>query len=120
MHIKNILYLPSFNLYTRPILIYNNDYFFIELPHLFLTSVSKPIENKTLEKISNCINDVYLIPKDERPFNLENNKEYFSKDFIKTFNSSFKKKKKFTFPSIKKKVIIFLILGNASVNFMQI
>lgn len=85
------------NLYTRPILIYHNDYFFIELPHLFLTSVSKPIQGKTLEKISNCINDVYLIPKDESPFNLENNKEYFSKDFIKTFHSSFKKKKSYHF-----------------------
>ena len=85
------------NLYTRPILIYHNDYFFIELPHLFLTSVSKPIQGKTLEKISNCINDVYLIPKDESPFNLENNKEYFSKDFINTFHSSFKKKKCYHF-----------------------
>ena len=85
------------NLYTRPILIYNNDYFFIELPHLFFTSISKPIEDKTLDKISNCINDVYLIPKDETPFNLENNKEYFSNNFIKTFSSSFKKEKSYHF-----------------------
>ena len=35
---------------------YNNDYFFVELPHLFLTSTSRPIEDKTLKSISNCIN----------------------------------------------------------------
>ena len=60
-------------------------------------SISKPIEDKTLEKISNCINDVYLIPKDETPFKLENNKGYFSNNFIKTFSSSFKKEKSYLF-----------------------
>ena len=78
-------------------LIYNNDYFFVELPHLFLTSTSKPIEDKTLKSISNCINDVYLIPQGELPFVLKNNKEYFSNNLIKMFNTSFKKKESYQF-----------------------
>ena len=85
------------NLYTRPMLIYNNDYFFVELPHLFLTSTSRPIEDKTLKSISNCINDVYLIPQGELPFVLKNNKEYFSNNLIKMFNTSFKKKESYQF-----------------------
>ena len=78
--------------YLSPILTFNTNHFVIDASHL-LETMNVKLNEKTIKGINDCYNDIYLIPKNESPFNIKPfNKESFSNKFKESFVKNYTKK----------------------------